>query len=284
MKERLKVLSLLFLLLILALPAIQVFAADKPAGQPAGHKEDVRNSGQYDALFSASAFFNAPAVVTPEIATPVELSSSDINRLVCPEDIKDVIYSKEKGVTVKIEGRNAFVKFLVMKDGEKDIYSATPTELYVVCGQKTFNLIALPKRVPSRTVILSGVDGKAKKNASLFEGMPFEKKILSIVKSVYTEDIPDSFTVREENRSFDLFKRDGLDLTLVRSVRIDGQGLRVKEFNVKAREDLELSEKDFLKRELTSNPVAIAIDKLKLAPGETARVIIVERVTDEGGN
>ncbi len=222
------------------------------------------------------------AVVPPEVATLVYLSSSDINRMVCPTYIKDVIYSKEKGLTVKIEGQNAFVKFLVTKEGDKDEYSTTPTELYVLCGKETYNLIALPKRIPSRTVTLSGGDRKVSKNASLFDGMPFEKKILSIIKSVYTEDIPDSFTVRNEDRPFDLYK--GLKLTLIRTVRVEGEGLLVKEFAAQAAQTMELSEKDFLKTEITSNSVAIAIDKLRLSPGETARVLIVERVADEGGN
>ncbi len=280
---RLKVSFLL--VLVMVFPSGLIFAADKSAGQPVvqstGQQAGAGKSGQYNALLSASALFNSPVVVAPEIATPVDLSSSDINRLVCPTEIKDVIYSKEKGVTVKIEGRDAFVKFLVMKDGEKDVYSTTPTELYIVCGGKTFNLIALPKRVPSRTVMLSGGDDKAKKNASLYDGMPFESKILSIVKSIYTDKIPDSFTAQPENRLFNLFK--GLNFTLVRTVRIEGEGLLVKEFLARATEDLELSEKDFLRRELTSNPVAIAIDRLKLTKGGTARVIIVERATDEGG-
>ncbi len=222
------------------------------------------------------------AVVPPEVATPVYLSSSDINRIVCPSYIKDVIYSKEKGLTVKIEGQNAFVKFLVTKEGDKDEYSTTPTELYVLCGKETYNLIALPKRIPSRTITLSGGDRKASKNTSFFDGMPFEKKILSIIKSVYTEDIPDSFTVRDEDRPFDLYK--GLKLTLVRTVRVEGEGLRVKEFTAQDAKNMELSEKDFLKTEITFSPVAIAIDKLRLSPGETARVLIVERVMAEGGN
>ena len=221
-------------------------------------------------------------VVPPEVATPVYLSSSDINRIVCPGYIKDVIYSKEKGLTVKIEGQNAFVKFLVAKEGDKDEYSMTPTELYVLCGKEPYNLIALPKRIPSRTVTLSGGDGKASKNASFFGGIPFEKKILSIIKSVYTENIPDSFTVRNEDRPFNLYK--GLRLTLIRTVRVEGEGLRVKEFTAQATQKMELSEKDFLKTEITSSPVAIAIDKLSLSPGETARVLIVERVAAEGGN
>ena len=253
----------------------------KPEGPPVANTPSAAGQlatpGEYSSIPEDSL-----AVVPPEVATPVYLSSSDINRIVCPSYIKDVIYSKEKGLTVKIEGQNAFVKFLVTKEGDKDEYSTTPTELYILCGKETYNLIALPKRIPSRTVTLSGGDRKVDKNASLFDGMPFEKKILSIIKSVYTEDIPDSFTVRDEDRPFNLFK--GLRLTLIKTVRVEGEGLRVKEFTAQATQNMELSEKDFLKTELTTDPVAIAIDKLRLSPGETARILIVERVTAEGGN
>jgi conjugal transfer pilus assembly protein TraK len=225
---------------------------------------------------------NATTVVSAEVAALVELSSSDINRLVCPADIKDVIYSKEKGILVRIAGRNAFVKFSIKKDAGKEVYSTTPTEIYIVCGEKVFTLIAVPKRIPSKTVMLSGEDDKAKKNISLFSGMPFEKKVLSIIRSVYTENIPESFTVKEEHKPYDLYK--GLKLTLRRTVLVEGEGVILKEFVAEAVEHMEIEEKDFLKSEITANPVAVSIDRLKLSKGETARIIIAERVSEKGGN
>ena len=71
--------------------------------------------------------------VSPEITTQVRLSNSDINRVICPVDIKDVIYSEEKGLAVNLSGKNAFVKFLVVKKDGKEMYSMTPSELYFVC-------------------------------------------------------------------------------------------------------------------------------------------------------
>ena len=53
----------------------------------------------------------------------MRLSNSDINRVICPVDIKDVIYSEEKGLTVNLSGKNAFVKFLVVKKDGKEMYS-----------------------------------------------------------------------------------------------------------------------------------------------------------------
>jgi conjugal transfer pilus assembly protein TraK len=233
-------------------------------------------------LAGGNAGSNSPTVISPEVSALVELSSCDINRLVCPADIKDVIYSKEKGIVVRIAGKNAFVKFSIRKEGEKEVYSATPTDLYVVCGEKVFNLIAVPKRIPAKTVMLSGADEGARKNISLFAGMPFEKKILGMIRSVYTENIPDSFTVKEENRPYDIYK--GLRLTLRRTVSVEGEGIFLKEFIAEATENMKLQEKDFLRNELTSNPVAVSIDRLKLTRGQTARIIIAERVSEKGGN
>lgn len=135
-------------------------------------------------LFPLSAFSSENATepfnafVLPEVTTQVDMSSSDINRIVCPVDIKDVIFSKEKGLSVKIAGRGAFVKFLITKKEDKEIYSNTPSELFVICGNDVYSLIVIPKRIPSQTIRLSsGKLEKIKKNISLMEGLPFEKKV-----------------------------------------------------------------------------------------------------------
>ena len=269
---RIKVLSAF---LFIFLQAVSGFAADLQAEISQTERPE---SGT---IQPSPGKVDSPASVTPEVPSLVELSSSDINRLVCPVEIKDVIYSKEKGLVVKIAGRNAFVKFAIKKEAEKEIYSATPTELYVVCGEKVFNLIAVPKRIPSKTVMLSGEGNKATQNISLFSGMPSEKKILGVIRNVYTENIPDSFTIREANKSFDLFK--GLRVTLRRTISVEGEGILVKEFVIQAAESMELQEKDFLRNDITTNPIAVSIDRLKLSNGEKARVIIAERVSDKGG-
>jgi len=69
--------------------------------------------------FSSDNAESVNSYVLPEVTTQTEMSSSDINRIVCQTDIKDVIFSKEKGVSVKISGRDAFVKFLITKKEDK---------------------------------------------------------------------------------------------------------------------------------------------------------------------
>jgi conjugal transfer pilus assembly protein TraK len=231
--------------------------------------------------FSSDTAESVNSYVLPELTTQTQMSSSDINRIVCQADIKDVIFSKEKGVSVKISGRDAFVKFLITKKEDKEIYSSTPSELFVICGNDVYSLITVPKRIPSQTVRLSsGRSEKIKKNISLMEGLPFEKKITGLIKTVYKEDIPDSFSISYSNRKIEIFK--DIRLTLRRTVAIEGEGLQIKEYSVEMKMDsprasVQILEKDFLRTEITERPVAISIDRLNLKKGDSARLFIVEQ-------
>lgn len=227
---------------------------------------------------------NEVTEILPEIATHVRLSSTDVNRVVCPSEIHDVVFSKEKGVDVKVNGRNAFVKFLVKKEpGGKEEYSNTPTELFVVCGGDVYTLIAQPARIPSRTIRLSsGSEKRIEENIELMGSLPFEKKVLSVMKSMYTGDIPDSFLVKSVDEP--VLTTNGLDVRLKRVIEVEGEGLRGKEFSVKLNEKdtAKLTEKDFLHPAITKKPLGITLDKLRLdSPGDTARLFIVERSVEE---
>jgi len=236
--------------------------------------------GQFPAELQAQAVF-------PEVSTAVTLSNSDINRITCREEIKDVVFSREKGLSVKTTGKDAFVKFLITRKEEKEVYSSTPSELFVVCGENVYNLIAIPKRVPSQTVRLSPGSEKIRENRSLYRELPFEKKILAIIRSVYTNEIPEGFSTAAVNTHLSLFR--ALEVTLIRTHRVEGEGLLVKEYLValkKQGEALKLSEKDFLRPAIAAKPVAIALDRHDVRQGDTGRLIVLEQVlaAAEGGS
>jgi conjugal transfer pilus assembly protein TraK len=223
--------------------------------------------------------------VSPEITTQVRLSNSDINRVICPVDIKDVIYSEEKGLTVNLSGKNAFVKFLVVKKDGKEMYSTTPSELYFVCDGSVYTMIASPARIPAQTVqLVPGKAGTVRKNIELYGELPFEKKVITIVKRVYMNDAPDSFTKTVVGKKIDVFK--DLEVTLRSIYAIEGEGLRVKELDVRISpasnlETISLKENDFLRTDVSLQPVAVSVESMTLKKGETSRVFVVER-TDGG--
>ncbi|MCD4831679.1 MAG: type-F conjugative transfer system secretin TraK [Anaerohalosphaeraceae bacterium] len=227
---------------------------------------------------------NTTVQVIQEVPTRVVLSNTDINRITCPagELVKDVIYSEEKAVNVKIEGGNAFVKFLVGKDiitGEKK-ERVDPVEFYVVCGDNdVFTIISMPKKIPAQHVQLVSKQNQVKKNLSLFEGIPFEKRIIMMCQKVYTNDIPDSFTIRKIGKAIAVFK--DIDVVLNRVIIAEGEGIRVKEYILSLKESssesLELAEKSFLVPELAENPVAIALESHTLKPSTPRRLFILEQ-------
>ncbi len=218
-------------------------------------------------------------VVLPEATTSIRLSSSDMNRISCPSDIREALTSTEKGLTIKITGKDAFVKFKVTKKGDKFSYSTTPTELYVVCGDDTFSMIAFPQRIPSQTIRLtSGKERKIKDNLSLYAGLPFEKKVLKAIKDVFTENMPDSYSISRKEKRITSFRE--ILLTLKRTVDIEGEGLRIKEYEATLRgeaAEFKMNEKLFLRTELVENPVAISLERHVLRSGDSSRVFIVEQ-------
>jgi conjugal transfer pilus assembly protein TraK len=218
-------------------------------------------------------------VVFPEHTTKVNLSSTDVNRFVCPGPIKDVMFSQDKGIKVKIAGENAFVKFQALKKGQEVLYSKTPSEFYVVCDGDVFSMIGMPRQIPAQTIRLSsGLKKRIVKNLSLFAGLPLEKKVLKLIKQAYTGDLPESYTVRRIETQMDLFNQ--VWLIAKRDILVEGEGLGVREYVVSLKVgegQWRLSEKDFLRSALTRNPLAVAIEEPLLGPGDTTRVFIVER-------
>lgn len=226
-----------------------------------------------------------PTVIPPEVATKIRLSSSDLNRISCSSEIRDALTSTEKGVVIKITGKDAFVKFRVTKRGDKLVYSTTPTELYVVCGDETYSMVAVPQRIPSQTIRLSsGKEKKIRENATLYAGLPFEKMMLKAIQDVYTEQIPDSYTVTRTDQRFDSYRE--VRMVLKRVVDVEGEGLRIKEYQVSPKDGIKefrMNEKMFIRAELAENPVAVSIERHILRPGDSTRAFVVEQRGERQG-
>ena len=271
------------MLLVLTL-AVSVLGS---AGIASSQEENVPENRETADVQITKLPAEGSVTVMPEVAQPVELSSSDVNRITCQGEIKDVVYSREKGITVKFSGRDAFVKFRTgLKDG-KSTYSTTPSEIFVVCGDNVYSLIALPKRIPARSIRLSpGKTENIRKNRSLFGALPFEKKVLSAIRSLYTEEIPESFTVSTPNKRIDLFR--DLDIVLARVAVVEGEGIQVKEYRGTLaggdKDRIELGEKDFLRNEISTDPIAVSLDRLVLKKGEILRAFVVEPHREEPGD
>lgn len=232
---------------------------------------------------SEKEFETLNSTVLPEVSTQVTMSSMDLNRITCNDEIKDVLTSQEKGAVVKIVGKNAFVKFKVLKTAEGKVkYSSMPTEFFVVCGDDTYSLIGHPQPVPSQIIRLgSGISGRIKENREIYGSLPFEKKIIRAIKDIYTENIPDSYVVQRASRPVGNYQE--FSVIHRRTVSIEGEGLSINEFDVTLKPgagQFKLNEKIFLGRQFAANPVAVSLEKQMLMPGENVRLFIVEQRRD----
>lgn len=215
-------------------------------------------------------------IVSPEKTTMVKMSSSDVNRIVCSVDIKDVVYSEEKGLQVKISGKNAFVKFLIKKLGGKETYSTIPADMYVVCGDKVYNIIAMPERIPSVNVYLEDKEQKIKEVLEKNATMPYERKIINYVKDFMSGKIPPEATYNSVEKEYKIYQ--DVEIREKGDYVIEGEGFTVRVFHVTSKKQgIEIREKDFLKKEITQNPLAISLDKLKLNQGDKAILLIIEK-------
>jgi len=114
-----------------------------------------------------------------------------------------------------------------------------------------------------------------KRNTEMFGSVPFEKKIMTVLKAVFTDTIPDSFSVAVVNRPFNVFQQ--IDLVLKRIIAVEGEGIKVKEYIAQAKTGVYLREKNFLRPDLTTNTVAVSLGALNLKKDETSRILIVEQ-------
>lgn len=221
--------------------------------------------------------------VLPEVPTSVRMSNAAVNRITCSTNVQDVIWSDEKPVKVKWVDKDVFIKFQPMErdtDGKR-FYPTDPIDLYIKCGGATYTVIAVPDYMQMQTIrLISKTPENIKQNADLYAGMPFERKIVSLVRTIYTDNIPDSFTVKKYDAKFNVFKE--IDLTLKKVVRIEGEGLLVKEYLVTLHDPavgqrLELDERMFLNSEVASRAVGISAIPPILTPGSVSRLLVVEQ-------
>jgi conjugal transfer pilus assembly protein TraK len=218
--------------------------------------------------------------VKPNRTTMVEMSSLDINRVYCDGEITDAIFSEEKGVKIKIVKNNAFVKFIMKKIEDKEIPIDKPVDLFFVCNDQVYSIIALPKRIPSTFVYLESKDKKIQEVVEKTKDIPYEKRLLDIIKAIYVNKYEPNYQIVKMNKEFYLFK--DVKVVLEKIINIEGEGLRAKVFSLTTQfnsntQYVEIKEKDFVRKELTTIPLAISLDKTRLQGKDKATLIILEK-------
>lgn len=151
-------------------------------------------------VISAFAAENNIQVIEGEGIHYVNISLRDMNRISCPLEVGDPIYSKEKELEIGKYGKELFIKVsprqATYPDGKKDItYSNMPRDLFVDCGGRIFSFVLIPKDIPSQTVTLHLplVEIEAAKVTEA--SAPYEALLHKLIQHVYMDTPPDGYVM-----------------------------------------------------------------------------------------
>lgn len=217
-------------------------------------------------------------VIQAEIPTSVKLSNRDINRIVCPGPMNDLIFSEEKAMTGHFVGNNGFIKFKIEDFGDDYIYADTQSELFVVCNNAVYTLLVTPADIPSVTLRLASPTGDSfKKNILHYQKMPLEKQALLLIREAYHDTYPTCYRVSELTRMVPL--SPGLEVQLLQVVDVDGVGLRLKKYLVKPLSDsqIKINEQLFLSSSISQSILAVSLENHTLRPNQPTLVFVVDR-------
>ena len=272
------------------------FRGETPVPMPGtfsihGKTNSTRTVHQTVKPMQAEKVASVPAEVHPEKTVYVELSNTDLNRVVCTGgEISDVLFSREKGIRVKTTGNDAFIKFMLQtgeKPGDRPETVSVPAEFYLVCAGETYSFIGKPEPVPSRTIYLVSQKANLQAGQENFQSSPFDQAVTRIIRTIFLGSIPSSWNI--EQRPFRRLviptRRGTLDLQETQAWRIPGAGVTARLFHVQGVEkgEMQVLERDLLYPEITTNPIAVSIEDNLLSPAMPAtRAVILERVVDTG--
>ena len=235
-----------------------------------------KSAERTDVAESLKTYDNIPQVIYDEGFNVIEISLKDISRIVCFSGIERTVYSKEKGIEIESIDKDAFIKNLptetVDQYGIRKVeYDKRPKELYIVCGGKTFSLLLVPKDIPAATIYLKSKYGDKKSASSYEKKESYENTLLSLIKDIYMENIPDGYEVVEINKPIKEYQ----EITLVYSKKYSGFMYEVQEFVVIPKVSVTLDEITLVEALQPKDPLAVSIVNLTLTPGEQTRAFIV---------
>jgi len=159
--------------------------------------------------------FGLVIVNNPNDTITIGISKTSVNRLVLPAKILDVTYSKEKGLTIKVVGNQAFLKYAPTKQQEfeninnqmkptgkvKIVYdNAKTSEVYFVTEDKTYSFVFVPKKKKAETIIVNDLLANKQKVLKYETEDNYVSNLSKLTKSVLDNHPPFGYKLKEINK------------------------------------------------------------------------------------
>jgi len=200
----------------------------------------------------------------------LQVSATDVNRLIFPEDVAKAIVSQEKGVSAQINGRDVFVKFTRPRPGNTDAY-------FIGASGEVYGLVLVPREMAAETAVIKPHGFDRLKTARLETSGPYEATLKRLIRAAYGEAAPEGYTEVRIGREV-APRYQELRQTHLRTFR--GELYEVKEYLVRnvSGQPLTLAEDVFIEDEQT---LAVALEEMELKPQAETRLFVV---SETGGN
>lgn len=208
-------------------------------------------------LFSVVFAFPSSAQDRAAVYT---VSRSDVNRIICPGAVTDVIFSEEKGITSKVVGNDVFVKFPVTVSVDQEtmekrvLYGNNAAELFLVCGGVTYNTILKPADIPSQTIKIEPKEQEVNE----LKGKDTEEVLGVLIGFAVDGSFPKSFRMSEHNASYDI-ARNGGKLTVLYRRLWSGGGYNVREFHIYSGSEITLMPVELIGFPEVKKPLAVSL-------------------------
>ena len=206
-------------------------------------------------IFGVDISFSSTKVYT--------ISRTDVNRIICDDEISEVIFSEEKGLITKTSGKEVFIKFPVniivdAQDGSREtIYSDDTAEVFLVCGNTTHSLILKPSNVPAKTITLVE-EGLSSKRVHDGDSRDEEELLANLMVLAVNEEVPKTFK-KEVINKLERFKRGDVEITFIKKNKYVGQGYTISEYHIHSSSEVTLLTTELISFSRIVTPAALLL-------------------------
>ena len=142
----------------------------------------------------------------------------------------------------------------------------------------TYTLLSAPANIEAQTIYLvPGSALQAKANQLRFKALSEEERAVPISLALLKGEAPVSYAVQSLQVPYDQHILERMDVRPVKEVSVVGTRYSAREYLLRARRDVALNERDFLKPFFGASIYAVTFDRLTLKAGEVGRVVLVYR-------
>ena len=222
---------------------------------------------------------DVPTIAISGSTTHVEVSNVNPNRFHCVNgDINDVNVPGHIHVDPKISGNNVFLGYKILKKGNDMKYVSVKHTLHITCDGKVYSFLANPTKTATAAFVQLGDKNldRLEANAQLLREKSVEDLGTYLINSAYSNSIPSNITVSTKTREYTGLV-DWVMINEVRQLKLEGAGLTLREFVLRASPGKNVQKELFIKKELSDKIWLIATHPQKANSKGYARLFIVEQ-------